>query len=212
MAISLNDVQRGYERWAAKPHNAKWVRKIDGTPIPNDIVANIFEALKDSLSDAAVKVKALEWEEIHYNRSNEEPIPELTGWYAETEVGSYYVMLEARIEVTLDGFQFHKVGSFDEPDAAFAAAQADYERRILSALVPSTPAESRCEELVKALERLRSALREIIDPISGMRARMNVADGDGLNGQMAITLSNSPEYLKEIARDALKELGKGDGR
>ncbi|TAU33346.1 hypothetical protein ELI20_21080 [Rhizobium ruizarguesonis] len=47
MGISLNDVQRGYDRWAAKPHNAKWVRKIDGTPIPNDIVVNIFEALKD---------------------------------------------------------------------------------------------------------------------------------------------------------------------
>jgi hypothetical protein len=32
---------------------------------------------------------------------------------------------------------------------------------------------------------------------------MNVADGEGLNGQMAITLSNSPEYLKQIARAAL---------
>jgi hypothetical protein len=53
------------------------------------------------------------------------------------------------------------------------------------------------------VERLRAALREILDPISGMRARMNVADGEGLNGQMAITLSNSPEYLKQIARAAL---------
>ena len=43
----LEDVQRGYDRWAAKPHNAKWVRRIDGTPIANDIVVNIFEALKD---------------------------------------------------------------------------------------------------------------------------------------------------------------------
>lgn len=53
------------------------------------------------------------------------------------------------------------------------------------------------------VERLRAALREIRDPISGMRARMNMADGEGINGQMAITLSNSPEYLKEIARAAL---------
>lgn len=45
--IKLEDVQRGYERWAAKPHNAKWVRRIDGTPIANDIVVNIFEELKD---------------------------------------------------------------------------------------------------------------------------------------------------------------------
>lgn len=57
------------------------------------------------------------------------------------------------------------------------------------------------------VERLRAALREIRDPISGMRARMNVADGEGINGQMAITLSNSPEYLKEIARAALSPQG-----
>lgn len=47
MKISLNDVQRGYDAWAAKPHNAKWVRKIDGTPIPNDIVVTIFDTLRD---------------------------------------------------------------------------------------------------------------------------------------------------------------------
>ncbi|AGR47806.1 hypothetical protein SmphiM12_174 [Sinorhizobium phage phiM12] len=81
------------------------------------------------------EIKPLEWEEIHYNRSNEEPIPELTGWYAETEVGSYYVMLEGRIEVTLDGIQFHKVGSFDEPEAAFEAAQSDFASRIRSCLL-----------------------------------------------------------------------------
>ena len=47
MSIKLDDVQRGYDAWAAKPHNAKWVRKIDGTPIPNDIVVNIFNTLRD---------------------------------------------------------------------------------------------------------------------------------------------------------------------
>lgn len=54
------------------------------------------------------------------------------------------------------------------------------------------------------VERLRAALREIRDPISGMRARMNVADGEALNGPMAIGLSNNPNYLKEIARAALQ--------
>ncbi len=42
----LCTVQAGFDRWAAKPHNAKWVRKLDGTPIANDIVINIFEELK----------------------------------------------------------------------------------------------------------------------------------------------------------------------
>lgn len=38
----------GYREWAAKPHNAKWVRKIDGTPIPNDLPVCIFNALKEA--------------------------------------------------------------------------------------------------------------------------------------------------------------------
>ena len=42
-AISI--AQAGYERWAAKPHNKKWVRKLDGTPIPNDIVVCIAEEI-----------------------------------------------------------------------------------------------------------------------------------------------------------------------
>lgn len=50
--ITLQDVQRGYDAWAAKPHNAKWVRKIDGTPIANDLIVNIFEALKDGGQEA----------------------------------------------------------------------------------------------------------------------------------------------------------------
>lgn len=36
--------QRGFDTWAAKPHNAKWARKIDGTPIPGDLVVCIAEA------------------------------------------------------------------------------------------------------------------------------------------------------------------------
>ena len=42
-AISI--AKAGYERWAAKPHNKKWVRKLDGTPIPNDIVVCIAEEI-----------------------------------------------------------------------------------------------------------------------------------------------------------------------
>jgi hypothetical protein len=52
MNITLQDVQRGYDDWAAQPHNKKWVRKIDGTPIANDIVVRIFTALSASPSDA----------------------------------------------------------------------------------------------------------------------------------------------------------------
>ena len=49
--INMFDVQRGYDAWAAKPHNAKWVRKIDGTPIANDIVATIWNTLRDTMEE-----------------------------------------------------------------------------------------------------------------------------------------------------------------
>jgi hypothetical protein len=45
--VSLEDVQRGYDAWAAKPHNAKWVRRINGTPIPNDLMICILSALQE---------------------------------------------------------------------------------------------------------------------------------------------------------------------
>jgi hypothetical protein len=61
------------------------------------------------------------------------------------------------------------------------------------------------------VERLRAALREILDPISGMRERMNVADGESLNGPMAIGLSNNPNYLKEIARAAISTKEQANG-
>jgi len=40
-AMSL--AERGLEIWKAKEHNAKWWRRIDGTPIPNDLLVNIAE-------------------------------------------------------------------------------------------------------------------------------------------------------------------------
>lgn len=43
---SLRDaVQEGFDEWAGKPHNKKWLRKIDGTPIPNDVVVCIQSAV-----------------------------------------------------------------------------------------------------------------------------------------------------------------------
>ena len=38
-AIEL--VEKGFNRWKEKEHNKKWFKKIDGTPIPNDLMVNI---------------------------------------------------------------------------------------------------------------------------------------------------------------------------
>lgn len=42
---AMNIVEAGFKSWRDKEHNAKWWRKIDGTPIPNDLAVNIAEAI-----------------------------------------------------------------------------------------------------------------------------------------------------------------------
>jgi hypothetical protein len=38
-------VDRGMKTWSGRPHNKKWWRRIDGTPIPNDLSVCIAEAI-----------------------------------------------------------------------------------------------------------------------------------------------------------------------
>lgn len=35
--------EQGLTVWREKPHNAKWWKRIDGTPIPNDLLSCIAE-------------------------------------------------------------------------------------------------------------------------------------------------------------------------
>jgi len=44
--------EQGLEQWKAKPHNAKWWRRIDGTPIPNDLLVNIAEVFAQEDANA----------------------------------------------------------------------------------------------------------------------------------------------------------------
>lgn len=47
---AMRIVEAGYQAWAEKPHNARWSRRIAGTPIPNDLKVNIAETLARALS------------------------------------------------------------------------------------------------------------------------------------------------------------------
>jgi hypothetical protein len=84
-----------------------------------------------------VKVKALEWEEVTAARSDEDPTREHTGDYeADTAFGPYCIEQyfgsdSYGWQVTFD---FSIIADKDDPEAAKAAAQADFNRRILSAL------------------------------------------------------------------------------
>ncbi len=42
---AMNVAERGLEAWRRKPHNKKWWRRIDGTPIPNDLLVCIAEQM-----------------------------------------------------------------------------------------------------------------------------------------------------------------------
>ena len=55
---------------------------------------------------------------------------------------------------------------------------------------------------VLRIQELSEALREIVDPISRMRAEAD-RQGDKLNGAMAVRLADDANYLKGIAVKAL---------
>ncbi|HXI41514.1 MAG TPA: hypothetical protein VNH83_16140 [Bryobacteraceae bacterium] len=42
---AMDICERGFQAWAEKEHNRKWVRRIDGTPIKNDLLVNIALAI-----------------------------------------------------------------------------------------------------------------------------------------------------------------------
>ena len=64
------------------------------------------------------------------------------------------------------------------------------------------------EELIrirKEKAKLVAALQQIVDPIGHFR-KVAETENRGLNGDYASLLSNSANYLKEIAEKALKEI------
>jgi len=89
-----------------------------------------------------VKVKPLKWREVLAARSDEDPALEHIGDYeAETPfgcycIGQYFGSDSYGWQVTFD---FSIIADKDDPSDAKVAAQADYERRILSALVDPAP-------------------------------------------------------------------------
>ena len=120
--IKLEDVERGYARWAAKPHNAKWVRRIDGTPIANDICVNIFEELKspspisaDAVVEACAKVAdAREWlirKNGYFYRPNK------SGYTLEKAAAGRYTKADADREAAIEPHNFTVMHESEVEDA-----------------------------------------------------------------------------------------------
>ena len=58
--------------------------------------------------------------------------------------------------------------------------------------------------------RLRTALEDIANPLQ--RIKREVPEGAKLNGQMAVALMESPDFYKDIARQALNAETNADER
>lgn len=48
-STAFDIAKRGFDRWSTKEHNQRWWRKIDGTPIPNDLLVNIAAQFSEEL-------------------------------------------------------------------------------------------------------------------------------------------------------------------
>jgi hypothetical protein len=54
---AMKIAEAGFARWAAR--HEKWARKIDGTPIPNDLIVNMAEEIAHAVSADADLLSAL---------------------------------------------------------------------------------------------------------------------------------------------------------
>lgn len=129
-------------------------------------------------------VKPLEWEETHTRRSEEDPTTEWNGGFeADSALGYYKINMgfgsDAYYWAVTNPLGDDVGSAFEDPSYAKAAAQADYERRILSALEPAKQAER--SALAEALKALTNLVQEIDDLVSESEG----VAGLHLNGDVA---------------------------
>lgn len=105
------------------------------------------------------EVKLLEWEEQLTKRSDEDPSTEVTGYEAETAFGTFYTV-EVGAALFHVVYDYKGLGAFETEIAAKAAAQADYEQRIRSALY-ARPAPA--VEVREALESAANWMQRYLD-------------------------------------------------
>lgn len=103
-----------------------------------DVMAILASVL--SAAPVAVKVRELEWKEIYADRGDGQS--DFTGeWGASCILGVYAINISICGDMHAPWELFDadngKIGNFDTMDAAKAAAQADYERRVMSSLEPA---------------------------------------------------------------------------
>ncbi|MFN8681723.1 hypothetical protein ACDP63_11350 [Paracoccus sp. P2] len=114
-------------------------------PCKPDIFAATY--IRADLCASGQQVRALEWEQVDPTAVLGHGI-EPCQYYIRYEVGFWWMPGDAEVEDAQE---------FDDLEAAKAAAQADYERRILSALTPAPQPEGHHDDL--AVDRFAAAMK-----------------------------------------------------
>lgn len=107
----LQRVQVGIDAWKNKPHNAKWWKRIDGTPIPNDLAVCIAEALgrADALAaNSATPQKLQEATAGQKQRESDQPEQALGQcWHKEIDDEGICKECGAKAAIKLEGMPVH---------------------------------------------------------------------------------------------------------
>ena len=48
----LDHAKAGLESWSRRPHNKRWWKRIDGTPIPNDLLIDVCKSIAAALTES----------------------------------------------------------------------------------------------------------------------------------------------------------------
>ena len=123
-ANALAIAEKGFEAWAAKDHNRKWVRKIDGTPIKNDLLVDIATAFAEAHVQPApiAGLEPVAWQ-LRYSDSNDP-------WVIAEKVNTTS-LIEWRGLVPVEQAQAH------------AAEQVRAEREVCASII-----DARCAEVL----------------------------------------------------------------
>lgn len=159
--------------------------------VPHEAAAALRAIVAERQKPQAVRVKPLVWVETFEDRGD--GTSEHNGGYEAASVLGFY---EIGMGFGSDSYYWsisdpncNDVGSFDDPTYAKAAAQADYEARILAALdVSETPAVDTQRDLVTADERQSIRDKALEDAAMCCEAEADKCDD-------AVKWGGAPKYI-----------------
>jgi hypothetical protein len=185
----------------------------------NNATGDLFDchAAIRALPAVAVGVKLLVWEEVCERRSEEDPREEHTGGYeADCGFGSYFIDIgwgsDSYYWSVLSPDQFDIGSDFEDPEYAKAAAQADYEARILAALTPTPVDDSQPADPV--VNDHTADVGKMVDPAAireaALQARIEelVKERDDLGRKLATCEKYRDAYAEcdRIGTQAVRDL------